>query len=110
MGHSVLEAANGLEALHMVRVLSSRIDVVLSDAVMPLLNGIELAATLMDEYPGLPVILISAYPPAALTRVGVHQTVVPVMMKPFRVDELEELIQVALESAADRETTITLSN
>ena len=38
MGHSVLEAANGLEALHMVRVLSSKIEVVLSDAVMPLMN------------------------------------------------------------------------
>jgi two-component system cell cycle response regulator CpdR len=101
LGHTVQEAGNGLEALHLVRLQPERYDLVLSDVVMPLMNGIELASLLMDEQPGLPVVLISAYAPNALTRVGIHQAVIPVLMKPFDIEELHELIQLALERPAE---------
>ncbi|HEY7482057.1 MAG TPA: response regulator [Gemmatimonadales bacterium] len=96
-GHSVLDAADGLQALERIRNRLGEVDLVLADVVMPVMNGTELAATLVVEYPDLPVILMSAYLPAGLTRVGVHQAVVPVLMKPFTSEQLEELIQVALD-------------
>jgi CheY-like chemotaxis protein len=95
--HSVLDAADGLQALELIRERLGQVDLVLADVVMPLMNGTELAATLLMEYPDLPVILMSAYLPAGLTRVGAHQAVVPVLMKPFTADQLEEVLQVALD-------------
>ena len=100
LGYVVVEAGHGLGALHLVRMQPSKFDLVISDVVMPLMNGIELAATLKGEYPDLPVILISAYTPTALTRVGIDHAVVPVVMKPYTRDELAELIELTLESPA----------
>jgi CheY-like chemotaxis protein len=104
-GHGVLEGGDGLQALELVRSRLGQVDLVLADVVMPLMNGTELAATLLVEYPDLPVILMSAYLPAGLTRVGLHQTVVPVLMKPFTSDQLEELVQVALDLPDKRRRT-----
>lgn len=95
-GHTVLEASHGTEALAVVRMRRGNLDLVLSDVVMPEMNGTELAATLLREYPGLPVILMSAYAPAGLTQVGPDSRKVPVLQKPFTTGQLEELIQVSL--------------
>jgi two-component system cell cycle sensor histidine kinase/response regulator CckA len=95
-GHTVLEASHGIEALARVRMQPGRVELVLADVVMPEMNGTELAATLQAEYPDLPVILMSAYAPAGWTRVGIRQSIVPVLMKPFTSDQLAELILIAL--------------
>ncbi len=96
LGHTVLEASHGLEALHYVRVQRS-IDLVLADVIMPMMNGAELAATLISEAPDLPVVLMSAYVPPDLVRVGMRQTVVPVLVKPFDIDQLKQLPSMAAE-------------
>jgi CheY-like chemotaxis protein len=96
-GHTVLEASHGTEAIAVVRMRRGNLDLVLADLVMPEMNGTELAATLCREYPDLPVILMSAYAPAGLTRIGPHDQTVPVLQKPFASGQVEELIQVALE-------------
>lgn len=96
-GHTVIQARDGLEALHLARLNCDHLDLVLTDAVMPGMNGTELAATLVSEFPGLPVILMSAYAPPSLTRLGFNQTVVPVLQKPLKRDHLAYLIQTALE-------------
>jgi two-component system, cell cycle sensor histidine kinase and response regulator CckA len=95
-GHTVLEASHAAEAIDLVRMRRGHVDMVLSDVVMPAMNGTELAALLDEEFPGLPVILMSAYAPAGLTRVGRADHAVPVLQKPFPPGQLEELIQVAL--------------
>src|SRR6185312_8500116 len=72
LGHIVLEAADGAEAIEVVRSRRGELDLVLTDVVMPAMNGTEVAACLCAEYPGLAVVLMSAYAPAGLTRVGFH--------------------------------------
>jgi two-component system cell cycle sensor histidine kinase/response regulator CckA len=101
-GHTVLEASHGAEAIAVVRMRRGNLDLVLSDVVMPEMNGTELAATLSRDYPGLPVILMSAYAPAGLTEVGPGSHRVPVLQKPFAPGQLEELIQVSLEMQGRR--------
>ena len=101
-GHTVLEASHGAEAIAVVRMRRGNLDLVLSDVVMPEMNGTELAATLVRDYPGLPVILMSAYAPAGLTQVGPDSDKVPVLQKPFAPGQLEELIQVSLEMQGRR--------
>jgi CheY-like chemotaxis protein len=101
-GHTVLEASHGAEALAVVRMRRGNLDLVLADVVMPEMNGTELAATLGREFPALPVILMSAYAPAGLTRVGPDNHSVPVLQKPFAPGQLEELILVALDMPGRR--------
>lgn len=101
-GHTVLEAADGIEALQLVRRRGGAVDLLLTDVVMPGMNGTELAARVCDEFPSLPVILMSAYAPAGLARVGLGESIVPVLQKPFEPDQLAQLIQLAIEQPGGR--------
>jgi two-component system cell cycle sensor histidine kinase/response regulator CckA len=96
-GHTVLEAADGAEALHLVRRRNGAVDLILSDVVMPQMNGTELATHIGVEFPDVPVILMSAFTPAGVARVGVGESLVPVLQKPFEPTQLAELVQLALE-------------
>jgi CheY-like chemotaxis protein len=58
----VLQARNGREALERLAANQGRVDLVLSDVVMPLMGGRELGARLATDYPDLPVIWMSGYP------------------------------------------------
>ena len=101
-GHTVLAAADGVEALHLVRRHGRRLGLVLSDVVMPAMNGTELAAVLSAEFPELPIVLMSGYAAAGLTRVGFHEAVIPVLRKPFEEYQLREIVQAALGLRARR--------
>jgi CheY-like chemotaxis protein len=83
LGHTVLEAADGAEGLHLVRRRNGAVDLILSDVVMPQMNGTELATIIGTEFPDTPVILMSAFAPAGVARVGLGETIVPVLQKPF---------------------------
>ena len=96
-GHTVLDAADGAEALHLVRRRNGAVDLILSDVVMPQMNGTELATHIGVEFPDVPVILMSAFTPAGVARVGVGESLVPVLQKPFEPTQLAELVQLALE-------------
>lgn len=96
-GHTVLEAADGAEGLHLVRRRNGAVDLILSDLVMPQMNGTELATHIGVEFPDVPVILMSAFTPAGVARVGVGESLVPVLQKPFEPTQLAELVQLALE-------------
>ena len=98
-GHVVLEARNGLEALHMVRTRPG-IQLVLADVIMPFLNGAELAATIVSEFPSTPIVLMSAYASAELTRVGFRPDMVPMIQKPFRDEQLQAVLDKALKAPA----------
>jgi CheY-like chemotaxis protein len=96
-GHTVLEAGDGAEALHLVRRRNGAVDLILCDLVMPQMNGTELAGRIGGEFPGVPVILMSAFAPAGVARVGVSESLVPVLQKPFDAVQLGELVALALE-------------
>ncbi len=96
-GHTVLEAGDGAEGLHLVRRRNGAVDLILCDVVMPQMNGTELATRIGTEFPDVPVILMSAFTPAGVARVGVSETLVPVLQKPFEPNQLAELVQLALE-------------
>jgi CheY-like chemotaxis protein len=101
-GHTVLESADGAEALHLVRRRNGAVDLILSDVVMPQMNGTELASRIGEEFPGIPVILMSAFAPAGVARVGVGESIVPVLQKPFDEGQLTELVALALEHPVAR--------
>jgi DNA-binding NtrC family response regulator len=94
-GFSVLEAEHGAEALDLLVTYAAEVEVVVSDVVMPHINGVELMQTLASAYPDLPVILMSGYANAALTELGIA---VPcsVISKPFPSDRLLEEVRRCL--------------
>ena len=101
-GHTVLESADGAEALHLVRRRNGVVDLILSDVVMPQMNGTELASRIGEEFPEIPVILMSAFAPTGVARVGVGESIIPVLQKPFDEDQLTELVALALEHPVAR--------
>jgi Response regulator containing CheY-like receiver, AAA-type ATPase, and DNA-binding domains len=95
-GHTVLEAADGAEGLHLVRRRNGAVDLILSDVAMPQMNGTELATIIGVEFPDIPVVLMSAFTPAGVARVGLSESIVPVLRKPFDPGELADLVALAL--------------
>jgi len=95
LGCTVLEATNGPEAL---LLLSRRgaVDLVLSDIVMPGMNGTELTDQILADRPDQCVILMSGQVPAGVARIGRRDKIVPVLRKPFTPNQLLELISLIL--------------
>jgi len=86
-GYEVLEAENGVNALEVIHGSSGRLDVVVSDIVMPKLNGVQLLRQLSILLPELPVILMSGYAGPDLAERGI-QAPCSVLAKPFRPEQL----------------------
>ena len=81
-GYGVKEAVDGLEALALIRSGVMDLGVVVSDIVMPRMNGVELLRSLSLERPRLPVILMSGFDMNQLTRLGIVSPC-SVLSKPF---------------------------
>ena len=83
----VLEADNGVAALELIRGSDRRLDVVVSDIVMPKLNGVQLLQRLSITHPGLPIILMPGYAGPERAQRGT-QAPCSVLAKPFRPEQL----------------------
>ena len=86
-GYGVLEATDGAEALEVITSRNGELEAVVSDIVMPRMNGVELMQALAMSQPDLPVILMSGYATAALTELGIA-TPCSILPKPFSGDRL----------------------
>jgi two-component system cell cycle sensor histidine kinase/response regulator CckA len=86
-GFEVLEATDGADALELLKTSTSPVEIVVSDIVMPRLNGVELMEALSISHPGLPVILMSGYATAALSELGIA-TPCSILTKPFPAERL----------------------
>ena len=60
LGHAVIEARSGEEAVELLR-RTPKIDIVVTDYAMPGMNGLQLAETVAIECPGTPVVLCTGY-------------------------------------------------
>jgi PAS domain S-box-containing protein len=109
-GYRVLVARNGVEALEMARRYGDYIDLLLTDVVMPQMNGAELAQRLSHMRPGLRVLFVSGYTDDAVIRHGVLEARTAFLQKPFSLDVLARTVRevldapvrAAVDSAADR--------
>lgn len=96
-GFGVHEAADGAEALELVRDGSDGLGVVLSDIVMPRLNGVQLLQSLSTIRPDLPVILMSGYGMAQLAERGITSPC-GVLSKPFSSENLVAEVRRCMRS------------
>ena len=91
-GYTVLEAATGRDARPLGRECDGRIDLLVTDVVMPNMSGVDLAAELRSDRPELPVLFISGYPDDATVRDGNLRTGENVLIKPFNPGQLLEAV------------------
>lgn len=104
-GHMVLESEDGAKALQMIRDRHGQVDLVITDVVMLGMNGTALADRLTAEFPHIAVVLMSAFAPPGLSRVGFRDAIVPVLQKPFKPSQLEEIVQRTLRRRFDHRGT-----
>lgn len=97
-GYVVLEAANGVDGLALFHRNADSIDIVVTDVVMPLMNGDELAQRLIEARPTIRIIFITGYADETLIRHNVYGTGIPPLEKPFIHDDLLALIRRELDA------------
>jgi CheY-like chemotaxis protein len=96
LGHQVMAAADGEEALAVYRAHQQEINLILCDQWMPRLDGWQLLTALRTINPSVPVIMISGAA-SNLTEHSAH-TVLPnaSLKKPYGMDVLQQTIQQVL--------------
>lgn len=97
LGYQVLAAGTPGEALDLVEKHRGGIDLLLTDVVMPQMNGKELAARLTDRWPNLKCLFMSGYTADMIAHHGVLAEGVQFIQKPFSKAELSGKISEVLE-------------
>jgi len=94
-GYRVLEASDGQDAIRVAAEHPGPIHLLLTDVVMPGMNGCELAAGLGALLPGMKIMFMSAYDRDFLVARGLNPTG-PVVTKPFTVEYLARRVAMVL--------------
>jgi two-component system, cell cycle sensor histidine kinase and response regulator CckA len=97
-GYTVLEAADGSEALRLYKHRPG-VDLLLTDAIMPVMGGRALAERLAIGHPRLKVLFMSGYTEDHVLRHGVQDANVPFIQKPFSPSDLTGAIRRAIDAA-----------
>jgi len=95
-GHRVIAAGNASEAVALVEQSSARIDLLVTDLVLPGMSGRELWEQLQASQPELPVIYMSGYTEDAVIKHGVLHSKLNFLQKPFKPDALVEKVSEVL--------------
>lgn len=82
-GYTCVAAESGVEALTILGIPTTHVDLVLSDVVMPQLSGLELGRAVERLRPGLPVLYVSGYTEHDLLQRGLLEQGRPFLEKPF---------------------------
>jgi PAS domain S-box-containing protein len=101
LGHQVIEASSGREALEVLR-RAKRVDLVVTDQAMPGMTGVQLAAAIKADWPQLPIILATGYadlPPHS-------EPALPRLNKPFRQDALAQVVMDCMEAGEARSRVV----
>ncbi len=91
-GHELLQAANGLEGIALFRSFSARIDLIITDLLMPVMDGYELVRIILRDRPAARILCMTGYsdhppPPGTV-----------MLAKPFRPSQLREAVDRMLGS------------
>jgi two-component system cell cycle sensor histidine kinase/response regulator CckA len=95
-GYTVLEAASGVEALQIIQARQEPVDLVVSDVVMPEMDGPTLLGELRKLHPDLKVIFVSGYAEDAFRKNLPEGEEFNFLAKPFSLKQLVEAVKQAV--------------
>jgi len=103
IGHEVEAAGDGSEALMALaraRSNGSQHDLLLSDILMPVMDGVSLALAASRDVPEMKIVLMTGYSDQRERAHGLNAIVSDMLLKPFTLDELVALVQRVLIKTA----------
>jgi len=89
----VTSANNGKEALDLLRANGSTFDILVTDMMMPVMGGIELAETVLAEFPMVRVVVMTGFAGGSDEKAGVLGRCAAVVAKPFSSADLVETLR-----------------
>ncbi|MDD5286618.1 MAG: PAS domain S-box protein [Desulfuromonadaceae bacterium] len=96
LGYLVLPASTANEAILLVKEHSGKIDLLITDVVMPEMNGRELSERMQSDRPGIKILFMSGYTSNVLSHRGVLGEDMNFIQKPFSMKDLAVKVQDAL--------------
>ena len=94
-GHNVYQAS-GDTALRTLEEYPTPIELLITDVLMPGINGIDLALAVLDRYPAITVVFMSGYPDIMDRFPGAPQAIF--LAKPFELSELVRIVRTSIAS------------
>lgn len=101
-GYEVLEAERAAEAMALASASGRPVDLLITDVIMPDMNGRDLAEHLIREHPALRVLFISGYTSQILDDHGVRQESPELLSKPFKPADLAKRVRQLLDKGIQR--------
>jgi two-component system, cell cycle response regulator CpdR len=95
LGHTVVATSDGAEALDKLKQES--FDLLLTDIVMPIMDGIALALAAGDAAPAMPILMMSGYAQERQRAHNLDSLISDVLSKPFTLGELRAAVDQALQ-------------
>ncbi|MEZ5814145.1 MAG: response regulator [Alphaproteobacteria bacterium] len=95
-GHSTKSVHNGTDALKEIKDGARRYDLLLTDIVMPGMDGIELSNKATKIRPGLKVMFITGFAAIAVGRKDIDHEKAKILSKPFHLKDLVEQVETML--------------
>ncbi len=99
-GYTVFDVIDGHEALALADTRTGKIDLLITDVVMPGLGGPEVAEQILRRFPGIRVLFVSGYTDDAVVRHGLSEQGVNFLQKPFSPPELAAKVRDVLDASA----------
>ena len=98
LGYTVIEASGPDDALDAAERYGDRVELLLTDVVMPRMSGRELADELHARRPSLPVLFMSGYSHDAFAKYGVDAGEAALIEKPFTLEQLSAAVRRVLDA------------
>jgi CheY-like chemotaxis protein len=106
LGYTILEASNGKEAVEAAGRYHGKIDLFLTDVVMPEMSGPEAAAILSTQFEDIRILFMSGYTENAIVHHGVLDEDIEFIHKPITPKTLSRAVSRSLKSSGGNKDTI----
>jgi CheY-like chemotaxis protein len=101
-GYSVLTAATPSEAIKLAKIHAEKIHLLMTDVVMPEMNGRDLAGQIIALYPDIRLLFMSGYTADVIAHQGILDDGVTFIQKPFSMADMTEKVREVLDIAPDK--------
>ena len=107
-GYDVVEATDGAEAIEAIRTGDNPLltDVIICDVRMPQVNGIEAVAFFREQFPSVPIIVLTGYPDTNLATSFLKLGVMEYLVKPIEKEKLIATVNAVQHRSAKRHTDL----